>query len=398
MTLLHTLYYRDKKINQIEREQKIAESDRQYEINRRIEAQKVKMAEYEQRKLAVEGKLKCGGCYNSFTGGDYYNILGSIWHPECFVCQECNCSFGNYGYFVRKEDTQVKGVKCLLPYCYDHSDTSYIGKKLMWLGDYSANLRRKIRGKPPINWDEQRGQLMDQQTSSSGGYSNPSYGGGGSSVMYYWVDDGNNLQGPINATKLLSLHTKGTVVNDTMIIREGDDEYVSMHHVLPELNSSKAQKKQNNKIHKKQKSMAAGDYDLGAMTQEWYYVDPDTNELVGPYKGSEFAEWHGDGTLHGDTQVIRSGESEYSSLHTRQRTLGTEAMAGFGGSTLMANPLNMASKGKSGKWKKGQHCEAPFAEYGYYPCTIASVNGSSTNVIFDGYEPDEETVETSSLQ
>ena len=53
------------------------------------------------RKAQVEGKLKCGGCQNTFTGGDYYNVLGAIWHPECFVCQECDTSFGDYGYFVR---------------------------------------------------------------------------------------------------------------------------------------------------------------------------------------------------------------------------------------------------------------------------------------------------------
>ena len=52
------------------------------------------------RKAHVEGKLKCGGCQNTFSGGDYYNVLGAIWHPECFVCQECDTSFGDYGYFV----------------------------------------------------------------------------------------------------------------------------------------------------------------------------------------------------------------------------------------------------------------------------------------------------------
>jgi hypothetical protein len=387
---------RDKKIAEIEREQKTAESDRQYEIQRRIAAQEAKMAEYEQRKLAVEGKLKCGGCFNTFTGGEYYNVLGAIWHPECFVCQECNCSFGNYGYFVRKSDTQVKGVKTLLPYCYDHSETSWMGKQLLWLGDYSANLRRKCCGKPPVNWDEQRGQLMSQTTSSSGGYGNSS--STESAINYYWVDDGNNLQGPIGANQLLSLHTSGTVVDDTMVIREGDDEYVSMYHVLPELHSSKAQKKQGKKIHKKKQSMAAGDYDLGDMTQEWYYVDPDTNELNGPYKASEFVEWQKNGDLHGDVQVIRSGESEYSSLHTRQRTLGKNAgMEGFGGSTLMANPLNVAGAGKK-KYKKGDRCNAPFQEYGHYPATVVKVNGANTIVIFEGYEPDEATVPTSSLR
>ena len=30
--------------------------------------------------------------------------------------------------------------------------------------------------------------------------------------------------------------------------------------------------------------MAAGDYELGDMTQEWYYIDPESNSLCGPYK------------------------------------------------------------------------------------------------------------------
>ena len=55
----------------------------------------------------MEGKLKCGGCQNTFSGGDYYNVLGAIWHPECFVCQECDTSFGDYGYFVRFEKKKI---------------------------------------------------------------------------------------------------------------------------------------------------------------------------------------------------------------------------------------------------------------------------------------------------
>lgn len=146
---------RDEQIAAIEKEQKQAEYDRTREIARRIAGQEAKMAEYEERKAHVEGKLKCGGCQNTFTGGDYFNVLGAIWHPECFVCQECECSFGNYGYFVRTEEI-TPGVKTLLPYCFDHSETSWFGKKCLWLGDYSANLRRKICCKPAINWADQR--------------------------------------------------------------------------------------------------------------------------------------------------------------------------------------------------------------------------------------------------
>jgi hypothetical protein len=274
---------RDAKIAEIEKEQKTQEYDRKREIERRIAAQEVKMAEYEERKKTVEGKLKCGGCHNTFTGGDYFNVLGAIWHPECFVCQECECSFGNYGYFVRKSEVHP-GVKMLLPYCYDHSETSWMGKKFLWLADYSANLRRKACCKEPVNWSENRGQLMSQNSnsSSSGSGSNK----GAEILHYYWVDEGNNLQGPIGASQLLTLESDGMVDMDTMCIREGDDEYTSYSHIKPELKSAKQQKNQSKKIHKKQQSMAAGDYDLGEMTQEWYYVDPESNSLCGPYKAS----------------------------------------------------------------------------------------------------------------
>ena len=107
-------------------------------------------------------------------------------------------------------------------------------------------------------------------------------------------------------------------------------------------------------------------------------------------------EWQESGALHGDMHVIRSGEEDYSTLHSRQRTLGNAAsMEGSGGgggmSTLMANPLNMASAGGSSKskWKKGQSCEAPFEDHGYYPCTIIKVNGVNTTVNFDGYDGDD---------
>lgn len=110
-------------------------------------------------------------------------------------------------------------------------------------------------------------------------------------------------------------------------------------------------------------------------------------------KNSEFIEWQESGALHGDMHVIRSGEEDYSTLHSRQRTLGNAAsMEGGGGggmSTLMANPLNMASAGGSKKWKKGQKCEAPFEDHGYYPCTIVQVNGVNTTVNFDGYDGDD---------
>ena len=52
---------------------------------------------------------------------------------------------------------------------------------------------------------------------------------------------------------------------------------------------------------------------------------------------SEFVEWQKNGDLHGDMQVIRSGEEEYTSLHTRQRTLmnDSSSLGLFGGTFLV---------------------------------------------------------------
>jgi len=55
--------------------------------------------------------------------------------------------------------------------------------------------------------------------------------------------------------------------------------------------------------------------------------------FVFQYCPSEFVEWQKNGDLHGDMQVIRSGEEEYTSLHTRQRTLmnDSSSLGLFGG-------------------------------------------------------------------
>ena len=76
-------------------------------------------------------------------------------------------------------------------------------------------------------------------------------------------------------------------------------------------------------------------------------------------------------------QVIRSGEENYSSLHTRQRTLMNDSSMGSMGSTLMANPLNVAKAKGGKKWKVGDSCDAPFADYGDYPAKIIKISGKN---------------------
>ena len=76
---------------------------------------------------------------------------------------------------------------------------------------------------------------MSGSSNSSGGGGGGGGGGSNSNLNYYWVDDGNNLQGPIGPKQLLQLETDEYVTEDTMCIREGDDEYTSYGSLRSEL-------------------------------------------------------------------------------------------------------------------------------------------------------------------
>ena len=297
----------------VEEEEARAEWDRQQEIERRLAAQEAMIADYESKKEQTASAMKCGGCGLDFDGGDYYNCLGAVWHPACFTCAECGCAFGDYGYFLRKKDVVAarKARKAGEIWFASHTAVTTQrhhtwAKKLLWLADVSANLRRKIRGKPPINWHDHRGNLMGHD---SGG------------LKYFWVDLSNKVQGPCSSSVMLSLEKSGRVDEDTMCIREGDDVYITFGELRPELNSTKAQQGQKLKIHQRQKTMASGESEMTNMQQEWYYIDPESNQLCGPYSASEFMEWRNNGHMDDNIQVIRSGEQEYSKFHTRQKTI-----------------------------------------------------------------------------
>ena len=374
----------EERVREVEEEEARKEWDRQQEIERRLEGQKQMIEQYELKKLKQTSAMKCGGCKLDFTGGDYYNVLGAIWHPACFACSECGCSFGDYGYFLRKEEVKAarKAKKegrhvALKPYCRDHSETSYIGKNLLWLADVSANLRRRVMGKPMINWGDHRGNLMGHQAEGS--------------LNYFWVDDSNSVKGPCSGSVLLGLEKAGRIDSHTMCIREGDDVYITFAELLPELGSEAAQRGQQKKIHMKQKSLAAGEIELTEMTKDWYYIDPESNQLCGPYKASEFREWRNNGHLDDHIQVIKSGEQEYSSFHTRQTTIfndaaGEEAaVALHGGSnvSMLENPLNnSAASGAS--LNAGDEVYALYCG-DWHPATIVKVKGDKVDITYDGY-------------
>jgi len=52
---------------------------------------------------------KCAGCNLPITA-NYITALGVQWHPDCFVCSDCHCPFGNGKFF------EIDG----LPYCEIH--------------------------------------------------------------------------------------------------------------------------------------------------------------------------------------------------------------------------------------------------------------------------------------
>ena len=385
----------DEQIRLVEEEEARAEWDRQQEIERRLAGQEAMIADYERKKEKQASAMKCGGCGLDFDGGDYYNCLGAIWHPACFTCAECGCAFGDYGYFLRKDEVQAARkakkagrIQACKPYCRDHSETSFIGKNLLWLADVSANLRRKVRGKPPVNWGDHRGNLMGH--------------GGGGGLKYFWVDYTNSVQGPCSASAMLGLERAGRVDEDTMCIREGDDVYITFSELRPELGSAKAQQGQKKKIHKKQKSMAAGEIEMGNMQQEWYYIDPESNQLCGPYKASEFMEWRNNGHLDDNIQVIRSGEEEYSTFHTRQKTIfsaaGNEgtavAMTGRSTQESYANPLNVASAGGGG-FMNGDEVYALYDD-DWHAAKIVKMKGKQVDIMYEGFD-DVVTVNVSDL-
>lgn len=53
--------------------------------------------------------LKCKACNMAITEG-YISALNAQWHPQCFVCRDCNCPFQGGSFFVHEG----------MPYCETH--------------------------------------------------------------------------------------------------------------------------------------------------------------------------------------------------------------------------------------------------------------------------------------
>ena len=53
-----------------------------------MNGQQLKIQQYETLKKKMWKALTCGGCKEPFLGGDYYQILNELWHPNCFKCYD----------------------------------------------------------------------------------------------------------------------------------------------------------------------------------------------------------------------------------------------------------------------------------------------------------------------
>ncbi|ODM98900.1 Transforming growth factor beta-1-induced transcript 1 protein [Orchesella cincta] len=53
---------------------------------------------------------KCGGCTKPITD-NYITALNAQWHPECFVCRDCKCSFSGTSFYT--VDAKPVCPKCL---------------------------------------------------------------------------------------------------------------------------------------------------------------------------------------------------------------------------------------------------------------------------------------------
>ena len=138
-------------MNAVEEEQRRLAQERTTEMKRRIAAQQQKIFAYEEKKKKVAAVMHCAGCDEPFFGGPYYNVFGELWHPGCFGCYECGVTFGDFGYYVREVQVPIKSRSLRgvgggvgggvgetklkkRPFCRDHSEVTFIGKTLLWLG------------------------------------------------------------------------------------------------------------------------------------------------------------------------------------------------------------------------------------------------------------------------
>jgi len=72
--------------------------------------------------------LKCKGCNMAITEG-YISALSAQWHPQCFVCRDCNIQFQGGSFFVHEG----------MPYC----ETHYHAKR----GSLCAGCHKPITGR-----------------------------------------------------------------------------------------------------------------------------------------------------------------------------------------------------------------------------------------------------------
>jgi hypothetical protein len=262
----------------IENEAKRNEYNRQMTIHNLLERQKKKLLEYEIKKKQIWSKLKCAGCNEPFVGGYFYNLFGEIWHPSCFGCHECGIRFGDFGYYTRKvsvrkvingDDPDVGGkgtvtyVEVDRPFCRDHSETTWIGKTLMWAGDVSANLRRRLLCEKVLEWNGEKGRVPEDHRDAIGLPEDNNQSNTNSSRIstkslflekeieksnfkseWYYVDEKTNQPcGPYKASEIVNWKKSKHLSKNVKILKSGESQYKTFMDRAGELYTEVRQEK-----------------------------------------------------------------------------------------------------------------------------------------------------------
>jgi hypothetical protein len=225
-----------------------------------LERQQQKVLDYELKQKKIWSKLKCAGCQDPFLGGHFYHVFEEIWHPACFACHECGVRFGDFGYYVRPvnvrvvvngEDPEtggtgsVKHVMLERPFCRDHCEATWFGKTLMWAGDVSANLRRRLLCERVVDWVHEKGKIPEDHRDAVEVSDDPANNANRiqrelhktevKSEWYYVDENTNQSCGPYKASEIINWKRSKHLSKHVRILKTGETEYSTFMTRVAEL-------------------------------------------------------------------------------------------------------------------------------------------------------------------
>ena len=356
-------------INNIEDEEKKLEKERTIEINRRVNGQQLKIQQYETLKKKMWKALTCGGCKEPFLGGDYYQILNELWHPNCFKCYECGHAFDQYGYFIKKikkekqnKEEQKDGM--------EEKEKSANGNKSGNANNQSTiieTIKHAMFGNR--TWDNKLITSISSKSStpssppSSSSPSPPSLDGDESTSTEHqyrpfcrdhccstWWEKKLMNYGDIslNLRKkfLYGIKLKHSVWESEW---EAGKKKPAVATVVKDTASDMEQGSTivgKTKSHAKRKRWSM----MVRTNREWFYLDEQHQTPCGPYKASEIVGWRRTGHLSKQVRVLKMGEKEYTPFMKRVGELYTavrheKMINSVGGQSKMGNLTDMTNEG-----------------------------------------------------